>query len=845
MLYIIKILCAALCLCLAWLNPASAHAPHDVVADLQLSPDFAHDKTMFCSVYWRLFKSTDGGYSWNHQSRGLCTDGTSVIALSPAFAEDRTLFSACAHGHIHRSCDGGLSWELLHTRQSMEEYQDVFLAVSPRFKDDLTVLALYVEGDIFRSHDAGKSWHKILHSDVPVASVDWAGSEIVFGTSQGELCRSGDGGLTWVKTGRLPVPQKVTCIKLPDDHAAGGPFFIGTEKEGIFKVTDGGAAFHRISTGIPEASYITSLDLLDDGRRRILLASSWTDALYRSEDEGRSWEKHAAGLLKHSQADEYLWPYFNKIAVSSDGKMFLGSFCGIFMSEDAGETWTKIETLYRCIIGLGISPMTGDGYTVSVNSYGHGMYTYAGSSWEINSRRLPTPRLGPIAYSPAYARDRTVFTATYGFVLRSDSEHGSWRWASVYPPRMSLQYLHTRLKDKIRHYVFTYRLTSVLKLLNWLDIDYQDAPLIPLCLAVSPNFEDDHTVFAGLTPQGLIRSTDGGTTFSTVWSSEGSSVAALALSPDFHRDATVFASLGTGGLYRSTDRGLNWQSVGGRVVTGRVAIVVSPAYDSDRTLYAGGQQGLFRSRDGGDSWMKIPLPETNAEAAVSQLAVSPCYVTDRQILVQIKNGELLLCSDSGSGFRVLSSPCADSPYEFTQTLGRDVASLMGFSPDYARDRTIYGASMDKLIASSDNGKTWQELVLPMRYEAEAAAGGDHVVPLVLEGQWKKNIDRRVSGSGLLSTDTPGSTVTLRFLGSGFDWLGVRGPDRGIALLAIDGQAPEKIDLYGEGAYNGSTVIRSVSGLAQGPHVLTITCDGGRTMKSSGSRIDIDAIDIRR
>ncbi len=104
-------------------------------------------------------------------------------------------------------------------------------------------------------------------------------------------------------------------------------------------------------------------------------------------------------------------------------------------------SWFKLETLYNYILGLGVSPSTATGYAVSVNTYGGGMYTTTdeGSSWEINNRGLINSRLGPIAYSPDYAKDRTVFTGTYDNILKSTDAGHHWTSISVKPPLLSFE----------------------------------------------------------------------------------------------------------------------------------------------------------------------------------------------------------------------------------------------------------------------------------------------------------------------------------------------------------------------------------------------------------------------
>jgi hypothetical protein len=83
-------------------------------------------------------------------------------------------------------------------------------------------------------------------------------------------------------------------------------------------------------------------------------------------------------------------------------------------------------------------------------------------------------------------------------------------------------------------------------------------------LALSPDFEKDGTLFAGL-DEGVIKSTDGGRTWRPVnaglpLKDDGKppSVLSLAISPDYPTDGTLFVGLVDYGVYRSVGGGENW-----------------------------------------------------------------------------------------------------------------------------------------------------------------------------------------------------------------------------------------------------------------------------------------------
>ncbi len=322
-------------LCCAWSATVFAHVPHDVVVDLKLSPSFSHDKTIFAIIYWSLFKSTDGGYNWYRQAKGLCPHEPMALAISPAFSLDKTIFVSCIKGDIYRSQNTGQSWSLVRTNTDITGDNNCFvhLSISPLFGTDHTVLALNSKGSIYQTVDGGENWKQVFHKELEITAVDWAGKRIMVGTNLGELYVSNDCGRYWEKFSQLSTRQKITCIKLPCGFASSEPFFIGTEQDGVLRVMNGGRTFENASNGLSE-KYITALDSLYEGGQLVLLASTGAEALFYSDDNGASWKKNESGLLKNYQAVEYLQPHFSKIAVADNGEIYLGGFCGIFRSSN-------------------------------------------------------------------------------------------------------------------------------------------------------------------------------------------------------------------------------------------------------------------------------------------------------------------------------------------------------------------------------------------------------------------------------------------------------------------------------------------------------------------------------
>jgi photosystem II stability/assembly factor-like uncharacterized protein len=155
-------------------------------------------------------------------------------------------------------------------------------------------------------------------------------------------------------------------------------------------------------------------------------------------------------------------------------------------------------------------------------------------------------------------------------------------------------------------------------------------------IAIDPVLAD--TVYVAAASGGIWKSTDAGTTFSEAWPRDNvQAMGALAITPN----ATLFAgtgesnpgggslSYGGSGVYRSTDRGATWQLVGLQNTHRISEILIHPTNPNIIFVAAtghlfspGGDRGLYRSTDGGNTWAQILAGDTPTTGA-SDIAIDP------------------------------------------------------------------------------------------------------------------------------------------------------------------------------------------------------------------------------
>lgn len=855
------------------------HSPHDVIGDIRVFAGGAPGRsTVFVISRHNLLKSRDSG-AWRRVTGGLGPYKLSAIALSPAFDRDQTLFIASLGGGVYRSEDGGLSFTPCNA--GMEQRHILRLAIAPDFAISGVVVALGLDGVAYITRDRGHHWHTLLdpHEGDPQAATlaaarlqsateillapmrdageSWtlcyhpigvtstviAESGVFLGCSNGALHVSADGGHTWAPPVQLPGKPRITCLETASETSSVPTLLVGTDGAGIWRL--GSKRKAERLTAMRPLSRVTALASATTaaGRPRIL-ACAWNAALFVSDDLGASWRCRSEGLTTHRQADEprYGAPHFSTIATSAARhEIYLGGFDGLFRSDAGGGAWAPVETLSPdIVVGLATSDRGGHAPSLAVSTYGAGMEAQSavGESWSYRNTGLMTTRLGPVARSPAAARESDLFAGCEGHVLIWRENSGSWQASVLEPPARAGRSarLFARIRSVERE-LSRHLSPSTLKKVKGA---FQAVALraggrvsrivFPTAFAFSPEYPQEPTLFVGTRAHGIFRSSDGGSSFQPLWDCGGRFVFSLAVAPRYHCGAPVFACL-PDGLYRSLSGGTSWETVCPNAGFRGATLSMSPAFEQDATLFLGGPRGLYRSRDAGTHWSPLPLAQTT-DPSIACVALSPSYASDATLLVQTHGRGLFRSTDGGETFERLSGGL-DLAFHPMRCFP-DSAPLLQLSPRFSKDRTIVAASMDRVSISTDAGETWRELGRRTRYE-------NFRPEIAYAGKWTLDFHPEHGARQAHRTTRTGDTATLAFVGTQIVWLGTRGPDHGRADVYIDSQLRATLDLYAPRAEHRQPLY-SIH-LAPGAHRIAVRVREQRNPLSSGSAVCIDAFEV--
>ena len=159
-----------------------------------------------------LYKTTDGGKSWNKIHNGFPQGKLGRIAVAVAPSDSNILYSVIESEKdedkgLYRSDDAGKTWKHLNNDFGLVVRPFYFsrIVVDPRNPDVVVKGGLY--GSI--SRDGGKTFKSLgnMHADIHDILFDIKDSDRMYSATDGGVYRSWDGGTTFEIVANIPVSQ--------------------------------------------------------------------------------------------------------------------------------------------------------------------------------------------------------------------------------------------------------------------------------------------------------------------------------------------------------------------------------------------------------------------------------------------------------------------------------------------------------------------------------------------------------------------------------------------------------------------------------------------------------------
>ncbi len=652
-------------------------------------------------------------------------------------------YIGAADGGVWKTTDGGTTW--LAKTDFLASLATGSLAIDPSNPERIYwgTGEPYYSGDayggagVFQSTDGGTTWSSIglsAEKRIPRIEIDPTNGSVLFAATWGGVYRTSDGGGEWTKTLNLGYGYDVVIHPTNSSILYAG---IGDNSgnAGIYKSTNNGVNWTKLTTGLPASGLINriKIDIARSSPSTVYaLMSSRSPfggmlGVFKSTNDGASWEQLAGAPENLFGSNNQGW-YDIQLGVSptNPNLVFAGGL-HLHRTTDGGSTWSNVSGtgVHADQHAIGFGP----GVVYVGNDGGVWKSTNNGSAWINLNASLAVTQF----YSAG--TDNNTPSRIYG----GTQDNGTQRTAGG---------------------------------LVWMGVLGGDGGMVVV----------DHSnsaIVYGETQNGNIyKSTDGGTSFSFLYSARGTWITPVRLDPV---DASVVYTANTR-VMRSTNGGTAWSAISDSLngATNIQWLAIHPT--TSGTIYAASNDKIYRTMNGGTSWLNIGngLPSRYIEQVViDPNAPSTVYA----VFSGTGSSHVFRSMNKGITWSDISGDLPDVP-----------ASTLLVHP--GNSNTLYLGTDIGLFITSDGGSTWmKETGLPNVAVTDLALTSDSYLIAATHG--------RSMFKTPLATQ---ASVTLVEPNGGEDWL--IGSSRLVMWNSMNLSGNVKIELSRDGGTTFSVIVES-------------------------------------
>ncbi len=541
---------------------------------------------LFCGSDQNVYKSTDGGASWE-----VSSDFNDVI--ENIVCVNNSVLFASTLDDVYKSPDNGKNWYHWVSFSSyncwirkMVVYDGRWILVAT---NGCGLMRMGVQAPGTERMQTGSN-------NITNVFIDPDNHDIIYACNSAGAERTDDGGVTWNRA-NFPddVYSKTNCIvKLSDSVLIAGSNFVDYGQSAIlFKSTDNGLNWEVMEiTGENLGTGIFSM--LQAENDRIYAGFSISHdygekcGVYYSDDEGKSW----------TDAMNYSVPA-SDLLLSNDNEIYAATWEGIFKSED-GTSWTSAN---EGIINVGINDILITHTNEKYFATDRGLYLYDKAD---GLQRVDLDYFdGTNPWLLYQANDGTILMADNSRMYRYSGNgwvKSSWD---------NYNYLTHDIDGDNTGNIVCGTMEGVILSTDdgrtWQEVELSEAYYSFTYDVLMTLDSDIYATVSNTENDGLFRSEDLGQSWEKVTFFDDYYVTLL----EKYEDNILFAGTKSDGLFISKNNGKSWRNSGLKGMRIR-----SICCYNEYLMVAGTNQGIYISADGGENWTKESTGLTNNNITV-------------------------------------------------------------------------------------------------------------------------------------------------------------------------------------------------------------------------------------
>jgi photosystem II stability/assembly factor-like uncharacterized protein len=271
-----------------------------------------------------VYKSTDGGATWNQVNTGLTDLSVQVLTISNS--SPATLYAGCITGGVFKTTNGGTSWTAFNN--GITELGKNVQAIAIKTNDPNTAVCVLYDGvnnatnGIYKTTDGGSTWavsttgvlspnHNFLSLATSPSTPNtlYLGGTFVASTWGVHVYKSYNFGSTWIDisngidttsvTGTDPF-RDLSLSTIDTNTVLAGRFY-NTTNGGPWLTTNAGANWIQRAGGLPTTGLIRSVKIRPGTNNQFFLGGNGAGAIiggvFRTTNAGLNWFSFNSGAM--------------------------------------------------------------------------------------------------------------------------------------------------------------------------------------------------------------------------------------------------------------------------------------------------------------------------------------------------------------------------------------------------------------------------------------------------------------------------------------------------------------------------------------------------------------------
>ncbi|MFA5804767.1 MAG: YCF48-related protein [Melioribacteraceae bacterium] len=332
------------------------------------SISFINENTGWIVGDYSIFKTVDGGNTWQLQSLGINRDMNAVF-----FVDANTGYVGGNNGELYKTTDGGSNWTKQNVGTGIGTISSIYFINATtgwiagdfliarttdgstwtssgtftgkhyniHFIDANNGFSVGQYGTFFKSNNGGVSWTKITFPSTTISlygaffkdvntGIVVGGEWNPNGSNKGYIYRTTNGGTSWteISVGLIEQLNGVAFIDANTGIAVG-------DAGRIMKTTNGGLNWSAISSGF--TTHINSSHFIDSNTGYVVGGvGNYDGVIYKTTDGGTTWLKKQSGEL----------PSMKSVYFINANTGWVGGSSAIYKTTNGGDAWTKQSSSY-------------------------------------------------------------------------------------------------------------------------------------------------------------------------------------------------------------------------------------------------------------------------------------------------------------------------------------------------------------------------------------------------------------------------------------------------------------------------------------------------------------------